>query len=87
MLLDLPANSIENHGGYIVIGPDSNLYVVIGEVVSEFDETAFQTLTQNYVNSTIVDGRAGILRITLDGNPVLDDKGHGIIGDTFPLNL
>jgi aldose sugar dehydrogenase len=34
-----------------------------------------------------VGGRAGILRITLDGNPVLDDKGHGIIGDTFPLNL
>ena len=29
----------------------------------------------------------GILRITPDGNPVLDDKGHGIIGDTFPLNL
>ena len=42
--------------------------IVIGEVVSEFDETAIQTLTQNYVNSTIVDGRAGILRITLDGN-------------------
>jgi aldose sugar dehydrogenase len=87
LLLKLPANSIENHGGYITIGPDNNLYIVIGEVVSEFDETAIQTLTQNYVNSTIVDGRAGILRTTLDGNPVLDDKGHGIIGDTFPLNL
>ena len=84
LLLNLPANSIENHGGYITIGPDNNLYIVIGEVVSEFDETAIQTLTQNYVNSTIVDGRAGILRITLDGNLVLDDKGHGIIGDRFP---
>jgi glucose/arabinose dehydrogenase len=87
LLLKLPANSIENHGGYITIGPDNNLYITIGEVVSEFDETAVQTLTQNFVNSTIVDGRAGILRITLDGNPVLDDKGHGIIGNTFPLNL
>lgn len=87
LLLKLPANSIENHGGYITIGPDNNLYIVIGEVVSEFDETAIQTLTQNYVNSTIVDGRAGILRTTLDGNPVLDDKGHGLIGNTFPLNL
>ncbi len=87
LLLKLPANSIENHGGYITIGPDNNLYIVIGEVVDEFDETAIQTLTQNYVNSTIVDGRAGILRTTLDGNPVLDDKGHGLIGDTFPLNL
>ena len=87
LLLKLPANSIENHGGYITIGPDNNLYVVIGEVVDEFDETAVQTLTQNYVNSTIVDGRAGILRTTLDGNPVLDGKSHGLIGDTFPLNL
>ena len=87
LLLKLPANSIENHGGYITIGPDNNLYIVIGEVVSEFDETAIQTLTQNYVNSTIVDGRAGILRTTLDGNPVLDDNGHGLIGNTFPLNL
>ena len=40
LLLKLPANSIENHGGYITIGPDNNLYIVIGEVVSEFDETA-----------------------------------------------
>jgi glucose/arabinose dehydrogenase len=87
LLLNLPANSIENHGGYITIGPDNNLYVVIGEVASEFDETAVQTRTQNYVNSSIVDGRAGILRVTLDGNPVLDDKGHGILGDSSPLNL
>lgn len=75
----LPANSIENHGGYITIGPDNNLYVMIGEVASEFNETAIQTLTQNYVNSTIVNGRAGILRITQDGVPVLDDNGHGIL--------
>lgn len=83
----LPANSIENHGGYITIGPDNNLYVMIGEVASEFNETAIQTLTQNYVNSTIVNGRAGILRITQDGDPVLDDNCHGILGDTSPLNL
>jgi hypothetical protein len=29
-----------------------------------------QTMTLNYRNSTIVDGRAGILRITQDGKPV-----------------
>lgn len=87
LLLDLPADSVENHGGYITIGPDNNLYVVIGGVVSQFNETAVQTLTQNYVNSTVVDGRAGILRITQDGNPVLHDDGHGILGDTSPLNL
>ena len=87
LLLNLPANATENHGGYITIGPDNNLYILIGEVADEWNETAVQTLTQNYVNSTIVDGRAGILRLTLDGRPVLDDKGHGILGETFPLNL
>ena len=75
----LLANSIENHGGYITIGPDNNLYVMIGEVASEFNESAIQKLTQNYVNSTIVNGRAGILRITQDGDSVLDDNGHGIL--------
>ena len=85
--MDLPADAIENHGGYITIGPDNNLYVVIGEVANQFSETAVQTLTQNYVNSTTVDGRAGILRISLGGDPALDDKGHGILGDTAPLNL
>jgi glucose/arabinose dehydrogenase len=87
LLLNLPANATENHGGYITIGPDNNLYVIVGEVTDEWNENAYQTLTKNFVNSTIVDGRSGILRMTLDGRPVLDDKGHGLLGDTFPLNL
>jgi plastocyanin len=44
-------------------------------------------LTQNFVNGTAVDGRAGILRITQDGKPVLDKQGHGLLGDSYPLNL
>ena len=74
LLLNLPANSVENHGGYITIGPDNNLYVIVGEVADEFNETAVQTLTQNYANSTIVDGRAGILRVDLDGKPGTKQK-------------
>ena len=35
------------------------------------------------INSTIFDGRSGILRINQDGKPV----GEGILGSTFPLNL
>jgi glucose/arabinose dehydrogenase len=45
------------------------------------------TLTQNVEASKLPDGRGGVLRLTVDGNPVLDEKGHGIVGDTFPLNL
>ena len=38
---------------------------------------------QNYRNGTEPDGRAGILRITLEGKPVSD----GILGNEFPVNL
>jgi glucose/arabinose dehydrogenase len=87
MLLDLPARpGPRGNGGFITIGPDSNLYIVIGGV-SNGSATSIQALTQNFVNSTIADGRAGILRTTLDGRPVLDEKGHGILGDSYPLNL
>ncbi len=37
-----------------------------------------RTLAQNFVNSTLLDGRAGILRVDLDGNPV---NSQGILGD------
>lgn len=40
-------------------------------------------MTLNYRNSTVVDGRGGILRISQDGNPV----GDGILGNKYPLNL
>ena len=42
LLLNLPANSIENHGGYITIGPDNNLYIVIGEVVVSLMKLPFK---------------------------------------------
>lgn len=82
LLLDLPAipNSWGN-GGAIAIGPDNHIYVTIGSVGN--DEYVPQTMTLNYRNSTVVDGRAGILRITQDGQPV----GPGILGNTYPLNL
>jgi glucose/arabinose dehydrogenase len=44
-------------------------------------------LTQNFVNGTPVDGRAGILRMTQNGSPVVDNKQHGLLGDNYPLNL
>lgn len=89
LLLDLPAYpGPEDNGGYITIGPDDNLYIVIGEVTSGINETAVQTLAQNYVNGSAVDGRAGILRITQDGNPVVNENGEvGLLGESYPLNL
>jgi len=79
LLLDLPTagGAVSYHnGGAILIGPDSNLYVPIGDVNIHRSEA------QNYKDSA-ADGTGGILRITQDGKPV----GKGILGNTYPLNL
>lgn len=84
ILLDLPALPGPRHnGGAIVIGPDDNLYVPIGDVDGSFRGEDFQTVTQNYHDGVDADGRSGILRITQDGQPV----GEGILGNEIPLRL
>lgn len=84
LLLDLPANPGPRHnGGAIIIGPDNNLYVPIGDVDGSFKKENTETQTQNYNNGAEPDGRSGILRITQDGKPV----GEGILGDNIPLRL
>ena len=85
LLLDLPAIPGPRHnGGAITIGPDNNLYIPVGDVDGSHKELDFETETQNYPEGVEPDGRSGILRITLDGEPV---PNGGIIGDEFPLNL
>ena len=84
LLLDLPVMPGPRHmGGIIAIGPDDNLYVSVGDLDGTFRGKKYDTMTQNYQNSTIVDGRSGILQITQDGKPV----GNGILGDKPPLSL
>lgn len=84
ILLDLPATPGPRHnGGAIVIGPDNNLYVPVGDIDGSFRGEDSQTLTQNYKNGREADGRSGILRITQDGQPV----GEGILGNEIPLRL
>jgi aldose sugar dehydrogenase len=56
LLLDLPATPGPYHnGGKVVIGPDNNVYVVIGDVFSH------RTKAQNSVNGSEPDGTGGIL--------------------------
>jgi len=71
-----------HHGGEVVIGPDNNVYVMIGDIEGQ-DNPESRTKAQNYQNGTEPDGRAGVLRFTQNGNVV----GKGILGDTYPLNL
>jgi glucose/arabinose dehydrogenase len=87
LLLDLPATPGPRHnGGAIVLGPDNNLYIPIGDVDGWGNGKAFETKAQNYANGIEPDGRAGILRITQDGRPV-GAGANGILGDSSSLNL
>ena len=70
-------------GGIIAIGPDNNLYVSVGDLDGTFRGRKYDTMAQNYVNSSLLDGRSGILRLDQEGMPV----GDGILGSTIPLNL
>ncbi|HZA68634.1 MAG TPA: PQQ-dependent sugar dehydrogenase, partial [Nitrososphaeraceae archaeon] len=85
LLLDLPATPGPRHnGGAMVIGPDNNLYIPIGDIDGTYQSEESETLAQNYPDGAEPDGRSGILRITQDGSPV---PNGGIIGDETPLNL
>src|SRR5829696_3914468 len=84
LLLDLPATPGPRHnGGVVRIGPDNNVYVIIGDV------DGHETLAQNQESGEEADGTSGILRVTQDGQPVgIDGNGNdGILGNSYPLNL
>lgn len=76
ILLNLPVLPGPNHdGGKVMIGPDRNVYTVLGDLNRG-------TKAQNFENGPNADGTGGILRVTQDGMTV----GSGIIGSTNPLN-
>jgi glucose/arabinose dehydrogenase len=84
LLLDLPASSGAVHnGGSILIGPDNNIYLTIGEVGYQAGQIS------NNDDGPPPDGRGGILRVTQQGEAVetgVDGGLDGIIGDEDPLN-
>ena len=79
LLLDLPGTpGPRYHGGPIAIGPDNNVYVVIGTVDHH------ETQAQNFEDAPEPDGTSGVIRITQEG----EIAGiPGVISDEVPLNL
>lgn len=63
-----------HNGGKIVIGPDKNVYVGIGDV-NEHNYINGTTQAENAREAPPPDGRGGILRITQNGEAL-----HGITG-------
>jgi glucose/arabinose dehydrogenase len=85
LLLDLPADPGPRHnGGKVIIGPDNNLYITVGDIDGSFKEEDTETQAQNYPDGVEPDGRSGVLRITQDGRLV---PNGAVIGDELPLNL
>jgi glucose/arabinose dehydrogenase len=79
LLVDIPVGPGRfHHGGQVLIGPDNNIYVGIGD----YNEPKLKTA--NNEEGKEPDGRGGILRITKNGDP---SKGDSILGDTYPSNL
>ncbi|HXR80986.1 MAG TPA: PQQ-dependent sugar dehydrogenase, partial [Saprospiraceae bacterium] len=86
LLLILPATSPDpvppgenNHvGGKVVIGPDSNVYVGIGDVGGHAGQA------QNVKDGIPLDGTSGILRVTQDGDAVVSPNSSPLGNDTDP---
>jgi aldose sugar dehydrogenase len=72
-----PLAEAHHLGGKITIGPDSNIYFIVG------DGNDHMTQAQNSDNGLSPDGTSGIIRITQDGKPVPGSP----FGDQSPLNL
>jgi aldose sugar dehydrogenase len=83
LLLNLPAISPivgheNNHnGGKVVIGPDKNVYVIVGDVGGRIGNV------QNINRGNSPDGTSGILRVTQDGKSV----NNGPFGSSVPNTL
>jgi aldose sugar dehydrogenase len=83
LLLDLTAipnnlNRTDHNGGKVTLGPDNNVYMIMGEVGGH------RTRAQNIGNGPAPNGLGGVLRISQDGGLVDDEP---IFGASLPLGM
>jgi aldose sugar dehydrogenase len=78
LILNLPATPGPFHdGGKVLIGPDKNVYAVIGDLLYH------RTQAQNIPSGGPPDLTSGIIRVTQEGKPVPNSP----LGNTYPLSL
>ena len=78
LIPNLPATPGPYHnGGKVLIGPDKNVYAVIGDLLYH------RTQAQNVASGGPPDLTSGIIRVTEDGKPVPNSP----LGSTYPLSL
>jgi aldose sugar dehydrogenase len=85
LLLNLPSTDLAVHnGGVIEIGPDNNLYILVGSGADDNRDNPESSDTKifNIKGGRDPDGRGGILRVSQDGEIV----GRGLLGEMTPLN-
>jgi aldose sugar dehydrogenase len=78
LILNLPATPGPFHdGGKVLIGPDKNVYAVIGDLLYH------RTQVQNMASGGPPDLTSGVIRATQDGKPVPNSP----LGNAYPLNM
>ena len=76
LLINVPAIRGGSHiGGKVLIGPDNNVYLVVGDIASH------HTRAQNYLNGSFPIGTSVIWRINQDGY-----SAGAILGTEEPIN-
>lgn len=83
LLLEIPPLPATHHnGGELLVGPDNNIYVVVGDAQDPGQiPRSHVTTAQNVPDALYPDGTSGILRITQDGQPI-----KNIIGGRTPTD-
>jgi glucose/arabinose dehydrogenase len=71
-----PKGESNHDGGKVIVGPDHNVYAIIGDVGEH------KCQAQNKKQGQTLDGTSGVLRVTQDGLPVLPDP----LDDDDPTN-
>jgi glucose/arabinose dehydrogenase len=82
LLLELaPKKHPDHNGGAIIIGPDTNIYIAVGDGGNDTTEA------QNVIDGGSPNGNGGILRVTQQGASVQDNSSNPIISKYYAYGI